>query len=370
VIVVTEWPPADRSENGVQAAADNVDHSRPSTPGLIVQNVFQHCMLCTLLAGSVPAAAQPAVPQPVAAQQSLDDAWWTGPMLAPNAATLPQGHMLFEPYVYDLVSNAHFDANGERHSGPYEHDVGSQAYVLYGVTDRFTAGMIPRITYNEPAGAPNSSGLEVGDLTLQAAYGLTQFVPGHAVPALALVVQETLPSGRYDRLERASDGAGAGAYTTAVALYSQDYFWLPNGRILRARLDLTYAVSSTVQVRDQSVYGTANGFRGHADPGDSCTADAAAEYSLTRNWVLAFDVVYQRNGNTRVSGSVPSPPPAAPGMAAFEANSGTSYSIGFAPAVEYNFNSRIGTLLGVRIIQIGRNTTGSVTPALALNMVF
>ena len=29
--------------------------------------------------------------------QSLDDAWWTGPMLAPSAATLPRGHFLIEP---------------------------------------------------------------------------------------------------------------------------------------------------------------------------------------------------------------------------------------------------------------------------------
>src|SRR5579883_1893851 len=29
-----------------------------------------------------------------AQQESLDQAWWTGPLLAPNAATLPQGHWL------------------------------------------------------------------------------------------------------------------------------------------------------------------------------------------------------------------------------------------------------------------------------------
>ena len=45
-------------------------------------------------------------------------------------------------------------------------------------------------------------------------------------------------------------------------------------------------------------------------------------------------------------------------------------SIAFAPAIEYNWSSRIGTLLGVRIIEIGRNATASLTPAVALNMVF
>jgi hypothetical protein len=40
------------------------------------------------------------------------------------------------------------------------------------------------------------------------------------------------------------------------------------------------------------------------------------------------------------------------------------------PAIEYNGTSRIGALLGVRIIAIGHNTTATVTPPLALNVVF
>ena len=307
-----------------------------------------------------------------AQQEAREDAWWTGPMLAASAATLPAGHMLLEPYLFDDISNAHFDSGGERHSGPYEHDLGSLTYILYGLTDRVTAGLIPRFMYNEPAGAANSSGVGVGDLTLQAGYGLTQYQDGSSVPAIAAVLQETVPTGRYDRLARASDGFGAGAYTTGFALYSQDYFWLPNGRILRARLDLTYDISSSVDVHDLSVYGTGQGFAGRAWPGNGFTADAAAEYSLTRNWVLAFDVVYQRNASTAVSGSVSGGMPAAgsaAGASPFSSASGSSWSIGFAPAVEYNFSSRVGALFGVRIIQIGRNTTASLTPAVALNMV-
>jgi hypothetical protein len=41
--------------------------------------------------------AQVASAQNPSARQSLDDAWWTGPMLAPSAATLLQGHFLIEP---------------------------------------------------------------------------------------------------------------------------------------------------------------------------------------------------------------------------------------------------------------------------------
>jgi hypothetical protein len=38
-------------------------------------------------------------------RESLDEAWWTGPLLAPSPATLPQGHALVEPYLYDAIIN-------------------------------------------------------------------------------------------------------------------------------------------------------------------------------------------------------------------------------------------------------------------------
>jgi hypothetical protein len=122
-------------------------------------------------------------------------------------------------------------------------------------------------------------------------------------------------------------------------------------------------------VHDVSVYGTVSGFRGRAYPGDSFTADAAGEYSVTRNWVLALDIVYQYNGSTRVSGSQPSAA-GAPGVTDVRARSGSGYSLGLAPAIEYNWNSSVGLLVGVRTFVAGRNATASVTPAIALNMVY
>ena len=297
------------------------------------------------------------------AQQAREDAWWTGPMLAPSGATLPQGHALLEPYLYDVMSDGRFDGGGTHRGAPSEHDVGSLTYVLYGLTDRVTVGMIPRFAYNAPANAPHSSGPGVGDLTLQAGYGLTRYQDGKLTPAIAVVLDETLPVGRYDRLGRASDGFGAGAYTTGLSVYMQDYLWMPNGRILRVRLDLTYSVSSGVSVHDASVYGTPAGFSGRAYPGDSYSIDTAAEYSVTRNWVLALDLVYSHNDNTRVRGGLAN-------GTDLSADSGSSYQVALAPAIEYNFSSRIGALLGVRLYPAGRNASSSVTPALALNMVF
>jgi hypothetical protein len=303
------------------------------------------------------------------ADESRDDAWWTGPLLAASAATMPAGHVLFEPYLYDVMSTGELDASGGHHPIAGGHDLGSQSYLIYSVTDRFAVGVIPRFGYNEPPGADNSSQVGVGDLTLQAQYGITHFEDGHLMPAISVVLQETLPTGRFDRLERPADGLGSGVYSTALSVYSQDYLWLPNGRIFRARLDLTYQVSATAAVQDASVYGTSSGFRGRVYPGDAATVDLAGEYSLTRSWVLAMDIVYQHGDSTRIAGTQPQLPGSG-ALMDFEQASGASASLGFAPAVEYSWSSRAGVIVGVRIIPTGRNVTTSITPAVAVNLVY
>src|SRR3979490_2563654 len=92
-----------------------------------------------------------------AADQSRDGAWGTGPMLAPSAATLPQGHVLVEPYLFNVMSYGRFDMKGTWHAGSRDHEIGSLSYILYGLTDRLSVGLIPRFLFNEPAGAHTSS---------------------------------------------------------------------------------------------------------------------------------------------------------------------------------------------------------------------
>lgn len=306
------------------------------------------------------AAAQDGAPPP----ESLRDAWWTGPLLAPNAATLPKGHLYFEPYVYDEMPYAGYDSQGHTHSTPYANDFGSLTYINYGLTNHLTVGLIPNFGYDRPTEGPASSGVGVGDLTVQAQYGLTPFAPHSRVPITSINVQQTLPVGRYDRLARASDGFGSGSYTTTLSVYFMSYFWMPSGRILRTRLDLSYAMTSAVSVRDRSVYGTPAGFRGRASPGNSAYGDLAFEYSMTRNWVLACDFWFQQNGDTRVAGTVAQPDGA---MTDFHSVSGVGRELYIAPALEYNWTARLGVIFGVRVLSAGRNETGTVTPVAAIS---
>jgi hypothetical protein len=275
-------------------------------------------------------------------------------MLAPSAATLPPGHFLIEPYFYD-VSAAHSNT------------LGSLSYVLYGLRNKLTIGMIPTVDYEKVSDGPSSSTMELGDTGLLVQYGLTQFHEGGHRPTTAINFQETFPTGEYDQLgDRPNNGFGSGAYTSAVAFYSQMYFWLPNGRILRMRFNVSDAFSSNVGVQGVSVYGTAAGFSGNAKPGNNSFADAAWEYSVTRKWVLALDIEYRYEANTRVTGydaaDLADP-------ASIQLNSGSSGQFIFAPAFEYNWKPTIGVLFGTRIIELGHNFTPSITPAIAINFV-
>jgi hypothetical protein len=199
---------------------------------------------------------------------------------------------------------------------------------------------------------------------------------GSWVPTTSIVLQEILPTGKYDRLDgRAADGFGAGAYATTIGYYAQTYRWAPNGRIVRLRLNTSATLSRATNVQGDSVYGTPVGFRGRAKPGASFLVDAAMEYSATQNWVLALDLVYRHDEPTKVSGVGPDG-----GLTHFDTGSHDGFAVapaveyhdGFAvaPAVEYNVSPTLGVLLGMRVIPATGGRRSSVTPAVALNMVY
>jgi hypothetical protein len=90
----------------------------------------------------------------------------------------------------------------------------------------------------------------------------------------------------------------------------------------------------------------------------------AAEYNATRHWVLVMEGVYRDQRNTRVAGyNIANP------SQTIMFDLGSSQAFALAPAIEYNFNSRVGVILGLRLFPAGKNTTDSVTPAIAVNIV-
>ena len=268
---------------------------------------------------------------------------WTGPMLASNAETLPQGHFYTEPYFYDVIVGR-------------DHHPGSSGFYQYGLLNSLTVGVQPSFATDTNR---LGRGMTIGDFKLLSQLRLTHFTPEHPIPTIAIVLNEVLPTGKDDRLGPNQEGHGSGSFATEIGINVQQYFLLKNGHLLRARLNLLKSFPHGAHVSDRSVYGTDVRFSGHAKPGSKTTLIGAVEYSLTREWVLALDVIHESTSRTKLDGRYPTGPLVAQTFP-------SSRATGFAPAVEYNWSDRAGILFGVWISPRGHNTHSSVTPAIAI----
>ena len=275
-------------------------------------------------------------------REAMKNARWTGPLLASNANTLPKGHVYTEPYFFDVISGG-------------DHHPGSSGFYQYGLKDNWTVGMQPFFSVGTQK---NNREVAIGDFKLLSQVRVSHFTPDHRVPSIALVTNLVLPTGKYDHLGALKQGHGSGSFAPEIGVNVQQYFLLGD-RLLRGRINVLHQFPLRTDVRDRSVYGTAPGFRGHARPGAKSTLIVGAEYSLTKEWVLAFDVEADAWGKTKVRGRDAS-------GALVSETSPKSWNIGFAPAVEYNWSDRAGAIFGVWIIPKGHNTQSTVIPALAI----
>jgi hypothetical protein len=295
------------------------------------------------------------LPSPASAADSSDSAetarWraaiqsarWTGPLLASTAETLPQGHFYTEPYFFDVISSG-------------QHNPGSSGFYQYGLFNNYTVGVQPFFSlgtrrYNRD--------VAIGDFKLLSQLRLSHFSAQHRVPSIALVMNLVLPTGKDDNLSALKEGNGSGSFAPEIGINIQQYFLLKNGRLLRARFNFLETLPLRTGVSGRSVYGTLPGFDGHAKPGSKTTLVGAVEYSVTREWVLAFDVERDQWGRTDVTGRN------ADGTLVKQI-SPRSWNVGFAPAIEYNWSDRGGAILGVWIVPKGHNRSSSVTPAIAI----
>ncbi len=343
---------ANRSEREIQAmmlAPPRCASHWPRTTVLVV-GVGSITLATSSALASEPAKTIVTTPLGTMREPSSDEAWWTGPMLANTPATPPRGHVTGETFLFVEVKR-----DSRLH--------GSLILISYGVTDRLALGLKPMFGLNRVGTKSSQPG--IGDLTVLAQYRLTSPTASARKPTIALVLQRSLPLGRYDQLDtRPTTGLGKGAQSTTVSLYAQQSFRLINGHLFRARLNLSRTFAGRADIDGASVYGTTAGFRGRALPGDSAVIVVAGEYSVTRRWALALDVVYERTGFGSISGLYEPGDTVAPGAVQLRIDRSEAFAL--APAIEYSLNGNLGVLLGTRFKFRGHNSAPSVTPALAI----
>src|SRR5438309_10215560 len=153
---------------------------------------------------------------------AMKAARWTGPLLASNAETLPQGHIYTEPYFFDGISGG-------------EHSPGTSGFYQYGLTDNYTIGVQPFFSLGTQK---FNREVAIGDSKLVSQLRVSHFTAAHRVPSVALVMNLVIPTGKSDHLAALKQGHGGGSFAPEIGVNVQQYFLLGNGRLLRARINI------------------------------------------------------------------------------------------------------------------------------------
>lgn len=305
-------------------------------------------------------------------RQSMDDALFTGPLVAPNPTPIPKGHWVIEPYLSSGIQYGNYNGNWGQSSSHNSYSLNSTTLFQYGLNDRISIGVLPQFGYNLASHGASSHGPKIGDTTLRAFYMLHEFQEGGWLPTISIGLDQSLPTGQHDGLANANDGLGSGVPITTPGLWLQHYAWMPNGRILRTRLALNYDIPlGRPTIKDTSVYGTEDGFNGKAKLGRTFTADLGFEYSMTRHWVPVFEIVYSHTESGHTRGTMTSYNKRGQmKQHSVSDKMRSSDSIELAPALEYHVNEHYGFIAGAEVTVAGRNTDATVTPQVALNIVY
>jgi hypothetical protein len=284
--------------------------------------------------------------------------WFTGPLLAPSAHTIPQGHVNLQPYFFYTVNTGIYTNHWHPKSIPNFYNSTLQIPTQVGITKFMDFQLTPQMVWNK---VKRQNYIDIGDLPFVAGFQLALDVVGGWQPAVKFRLGANIPTGKYDHLKRnklGTDSTGSGSWLPTVGLAFSKLLHLGNGiHFLDARLFFNYEIGTPAYVKGLSSYGGGKGTRGKVFPGNTFTIDAAIECNLTQEWVIALDGVYVHNNKTRFSGKTTYPigPP-----------SGEQFSL--APAVQYNWSQYLGVIGGVWFTVAGRNAARFTSGVIAINI--
>lgn len=291
----------------------------------------------------------------------IEAPWFTGPLLATSANTIPPKHVNFEPYLFFFASTASYNSHWQKISHPTFYSLISQNYVQVGINSFMDFQVVPQLIYQFTQGVRST---QIGDLPLVVDFQLLKDQAGTWKPSIKLALKSTAPIAKYEHLnpeKLGSDGAGTGSWLPTLGLAFSKLFHTGRNHFLSLRLSCNYTIPNSVSVKGLNVYGGATDTKGRVYPGNVFTCDAAFEYNLTQNWVLASDLYYARSSKTTFKGN--------PGTFGNIGNP-SSDQLSLAPAIEYNWTINVGLITGAWFTLAGRNSNYFRASVTALNIYF
>lgn len=318
-------------------------------------------LFCLCFTGSILSASDPVEGLP----------WFTGPLLTPSPNVIPKGHVNFEPYFVYSDTNGFYDNDGNRQSQVSLIQWYEQFPLQLGIADNLEFDIIPSVYTNKKSGKTSSNFADTGVGLFYQVYS-----SDNLYPSIKMGVRVTFPTGKYtdaDPKKAGIDITGGGAFLTTLTFCIGKAYHIYDDHWLNFRTFLSYTYGFQTHVEGFNAYGGGFGCYGEVYPGNLFVWLTGFEYSLTRNWALAFDVSFFQQNKIRFSGNpgtylpvtpeLPNPP-----VANIGAPSGWQLSL--APAIEYNFNEHWGVIAGPWFTVAGKNTNAFITGMLAINIYY
>ena len=270
------------------------------------------------------------------AHTNFSGPWLTGPLIVPAGTVTPVGHYEVEPYLYVTTNSATYDSHWHAQKSSRLTFLNVQVIALIGLTEWMDAQITPSVFYGH-------STARWGDLPIALDFQL--------LPWLKFTLQETFPSGQYQRAKNTAELSGLGTYGSNANILFYKLFHLSDLHYLSTFLSIGYTVNSWVHVHGLNAYGTGSGT---VKPGDGFRAIFSFEYTLNQNWVFAMDNVYLHTNKNR-SSTLPSP---------------SEEQLSIAPAIEYNFSDNFGIIAGSWFTVAGRNSQQFYSGVIAFDLTW
>ncbi len=279
--------------------------------------------------------------------------WFTGPLRAPSGTVIGQGRYSIQTYLSTDVVTGGYNSHWKTVSSPnlYYNSVLLQA--RYGVTDFMDIMISPQVYYYNYCQSQSSTGF--GDLPLELDFQLIRPDRFEWFPGVKLGIIEIFPTGKYQKLnlkKKLTDLTGEGSFSTTPYLLFYKIYHLSGHHYLSTIACIQYTYAAPVHVKGHNYYRGGKRTRGKVYPGNEVLGILSFEYSFTRNWVFALDNIYEHNDKDRFRGKQ--------GFTKHRTKAKVGYpsseSLSFAPAIEYNFNQKLGIITGVWFTAAGRNT--------------
>lgn len=278
--------------------------------------------------------------------------WYTGPLIAGSGYILPTSIINIQPYLYVLCNSSFYDNHWKSQKLPDSLWLIQPAFSFsLGITSWMDCSIDCSLSHVQESGF---SLTRIADTDLTISFQLYTPSENSPWPALRLALRETFPTGDYIENNIGSFYlfSSAGFYQSWIGLAASKLTNFFHNHPLDFRLNIFYNKNSHLTLIGESDYGGAPDTNGTLKPGDSYLANAAIEFSLTKHWVLAFDILYIHQNEFRFSGN-PGYIDGQPVILTFP----SSELLSFAPAIEYNVNLNFGFLLASWFSVIGRNNT-------------